>query len=172
MENILDYGMLGFKSDILGIDNDKNEYKTQELRISKELEQALESIRKSIGDEKEDEVFYSYLISLSPDDETKMILESIREDERKHNRYLKEIYYDLTGVQYKNENSENIQPPMLSFAEGIKKAFFGETDASEKYRNILKAMESKKNYDKILEIALDELKHSSKYNYLIHKHNI
>ena len=61
------------------------------------LNQAIESIRQSIGDEREDEIFYDDLIKQAPTEKKKEIIRSIRDDERKHNKILRELYYNFTG---------------------------------------------------------------------------
>ena len=47
------------------------------------LGQAIELIRKSVGDEKEDEMFYDELIKNAPNQKEKDIIASIRDEERK-----------------------------------------------------------------------------------------
>ena len=55
------------------------------------LNQAIALIKQSVGDEKEDEMFYDILIEQAPTDKEKNIIKSIRNDERKHNQILKRI---------------------------------------------------------------------------------
>ena len=55
----------------------------------------------------------------------------------------------------------------MTYIDGLKQAFSNELKAMEKYRTILKSMESRKNYDKIFEIMTDEMKHAIKYSYLL-----
>ena len=61
------------------------------------LNQAIELIRQSVGDEKEDELFYDSLIKQAPTEKEKEIIRSIRDDERKHNQILRQLYYEFTG---------------------------------------------------------------------------
>ena len=62
----------------------------------------------------------------------------------------------------------------MSYIQNLKKAFFGEGEAIAKYRGIMNAMKDRKNYDDIMEIMVDEIRHMAKYNYLISKeiHNM
>lgn len=53
-----------------------------------------------------------------------------------------------------------------SYLEGIKKALFGELGAVEKYRVIRRALPMGPYRDMLFDIITDEIKHSSKYNYL------
>ena len=42
-------------------------------------------------------MFYDILIEQAPTDKEKNIIKSIRNDERKHNQILRELYYEFTG---------------------------------------------------------------------------
>ena len=108
------------------------------------LNQAITLIRQSVGDEKEDEMFYDTLIEQAPTQKEKDIIRSIRDDERKHNKILRELYYEFTG-----------------------QILLGELDAVSKYRKILGTMPSGSSYTLLMSIMTDELRHASKYNFLI-----
>lgn len=142
-------------------------YRSSEMRISMELQKALEAIRNSTLDEAEDAAFYKYLISIVPNEESKMIIEQIRDDEKKHGILLREVYYDLTGIEIPSNNMQSDKQFNMTYVDGLKQAFSNELKAMEKYRTILKSMESRKNYDKIFEIMTDEIKHAIKYSYLL-----
>ena len=132
--------------------------------------QAIELIRKSIGDERNDELFYDRLIEQAPTEKEKSIIQDIRDNEKKHNMILREVYYDFTGQMLQNNMNmmqENMQNN-LSYTENLEKALFGELEAVNKYRKILSAMPQGKCYSLIMSIMTDELRHSAKYNYLIH----
>ena len=132
--------------------------------------QAIELIRKSIGDERNDELFYGRLIEQAPTEKEKSIIQDIRDNEKKHNMILREVYYDFTGQMLQNNMNmmqENMQNN-LSYTENLEKALFGELEAVNKYRKILSAMPQGKYYTLIMSIMTDELRHSAKYNYLIH----
>ena len=132
--------------------------------------QAIELIRKSIGDERNDELFYDRLIEQAPTEKEKSIIQDIRDNEKKHNMIFREVYYDFTGQMLQNNMNmmqENMQNN-LSYTENLEKALFGELEAVNKYRKILSAMPQGKCYTLIMSIMTDELRHSAKYNYLIH----
>lgn len=132
--------------------------------------QAIELIRKSIGDERNDELFYDRLIEQAQTEKEKSIIQDIRDNEKKHNMILREVYYDFTGQMLQNNMNmmqENMQNN-LSYTENLEKALFGELEAVNKYRKILSAMPQGKYYTLIMSIMTDELRHSAKYNYLIH----
>lgn len=135
------------------------------------LAQAIDLIRISIMDEKKDESFYSLIMEQAPTEEEKNIIMSIRDNERKHNSILRNLYYNFTGqmipMDYSQVGVESVND--MSYTQNLEKALFGELDAVEKYRRILGTMPSGDSYTLIMSILTDELRHASKYNYLIHK---
>ena len=134
------------------------------------LSEALELIRKSIADEKQDEIFYSALIEKAPDDNAKKIITDIRDDEKNHNEILRFIYSNITGEVFNDiNNNENKISEETTYAQDLENALFGELDAVKKYRKIMGAMPSNKMQTLIMSILTDELRHANKYNYLIHK---
>ncbi|MEG2310897.1 MAG: hypothetical protein RSB76_02800 [Clostridia bacterium] len=143
-----------------------NPYYNEELIT---LNQAIELIKMSIENEKEDQIFYDSLIKLASTDKEKSIISSIRNDETKHNQILKNIYFDFTSMMF--EPQENVENENISqsYSELLEKALFGETDAIAKYRKIMSAMQDEKNYALIMAIMTDEIRHANKYNYLIAK---
>lgn len=129
------------------------------------LEKSLEWIKGAVQGEREDELFYDYLISVAPADEEKKIIASIRDDERGHNKMFRQIYRNITGVDIQTiEDEEFIKP--ISYLDGIKKALFGELAAVEKYREIRRGLPSNMFRDILFNIITDEINHSAKYNYL------
>ena len=129
------------------------------------LEKSLEGIKKAVQGEKEDELFYDYLISVAPTDDEKKIIASIRDDERGHNKMFRQIYKSITGVDVPPGDDEEFVKP-ISYLDGIKKALFGELAAVEKYREIRRGLPSTMYRDMLFNIITDEIKHSAKYNYL------
>ena len=131
------------------------------------LNQAIALIRQSVGDEKEDEMFYDILIKQAPTEKEKDIIRSIRDDERKHNQILRELYYEFTGQMIPTSTSI-VEPNMdVNYKSNLEKALFGELDAVAKYRKIMAQMPSGNSYTLLMSIMTDELRHASKYNFLI-----
>ncbi|KZL88551.1 hypothetical protein CLMAG_62060 [Clostridium magnum DSM 2767] len=61
----------------------QNYFRIHEMKKSyKTLEEALALIKEAIQGEREDELFYDYLLSLAPTKEEKDIIASIRDDEK------------------------------------------------------------------------------------------
>lgn len=149
-------------------------YRREKTIIDEEiisLSEALELIKKSIADEKNDEIFYSALIEKAPDDNAKKIITDIRDDEKNHNEILRFIYSNITGEVFSdmNANATNTVNEETTYAQDIESALFGELDAVKKYRKIMGAMPSSKMQTLVMSILTDELRHANKYNYLIHK---
>lgn len=130
------------------------------------LNTAITMIKNSVADEAEDAAMYEALINIAPTSEAKEIIANIRDDEKIHNKLLREVFTELTGVVLP-PSTEVPKYEKTNYVEGIKKALKGELKAVEKYREILTYMPSKELYNKILYIMTDEMKHAIKYNYLL-----
>jgi len=129
-----------------------------------QLQEVLNKISRAVQGEREDELFYDYLISQAPTSDEKQIIESIRDDERRHNRIFRNIYRDFTGENVPADGEETFEKPK-SYLDGIKKALFGELGAVERYKSIRRKLPGP--YRQILfDIITDELRHASMYNYL------
>jgi len=126
--------------------------------------EALNLIAESVSDEREDELFYDYLLSIAPEVQKEIII-SIRDDERKHTKMFREIYWQVTGQDLPPAPDVPFERPK-SYCDGISKAIFGELGAVERYRKILFGFEFLPYRNMITEIYTDELKHASKWNYL------
>ena len=131
------------------------------------LNEAIELIKRSVADEREDELFYTDLIKQAPSEKEKKIIENIRDDERKHNKILRQLFYEFTGQTLGEDNSIQQLNDYLNYRENLEKALFGELDAVAKYRKILGTMPSGDSYTLLMSIMTDELRHASKYNFLI-----
>lgn len=132
------------------------------------LPMAIQLIAEAIASEREDELFYDYLLKNAPSEEDKSIITSIRDDERKHFGLFRQIYSELTCRMPPTPQEPEITLP-ASYCEGVKKALFGELSAIEKYRRILYALQDRVQINKLIEIITDEIKHASKWNYLYTK---
>jgi len=130
-------------------------------------DRVLQLIQQSIGGERNDELFYDYLIKIAPTQQEKEIIMGIRDDERKHNKMFRALYTQLTG-RPPVMPQEAPEPLPSSYLEGIEKALLGELKAFEKYRTIF--LNIRPEYrDVIFEIMTDEIKHASYYNWLYAK---
>ena len=135
------------------------------MKYSPQLQEALEAVKEAVQGERNDELFYDYLISMAPTRDEKGIIASIRDDERMHNRLFRKIYKNFTGIEIPSIGEEVFERP-LSYIDGIRKALFGELRAVEKYRAIRRALPMGPYRDILFDIITDEIKHASKYNYL------
>lgn len=127
---------------------------------------AVKMIKEAVEGERNDELFYNELIALSPSRAEVNMLESIRNDERSHNKMFREMYWMLTGQTIEGMNGELYQS-VPSYIEGLQRALQGELSAVERYRKIWFGMPAGIYKDTVFGIILDELKHADKYNYLI-----
>lgn len=140
------------------------------IMLSPQLREALEGVKEAVQGESEDELFYDYLISIAPTKDEKEIIASIRDDERRHNILFRGLYKNFTGMEVPPGGEETFERPK-SYLDGIKKALFGELRAVEKYRAIRRALPMGPYRDILFDIITDEIKHSSKYNYLFTLNN-
>ena len=131
----------------------------------KAFQNSLALMFEAVQGEKEDRLFYEYLISIAPTQADKEIIASIRDDEIRHNLMFKKMYKDFTGQDIMDVTEEGFKKP-ASYVDGIQQALFGELKAVEKYREIRKGLPDRHNRDLVFEILTDELKHAAKYNYL------
>ncbi|WP_051621030.1 ferritin-like domain-containing protein [Paenibacillus sp. UNC451MF] len=124
-------------------------------------------IQQSIEGERNDEVFYDFLIQLAPTAQQKDIITSIRNDERKHRQMFRSMYYHLTGMT-PTVQEEAAEPLPSNYLDGLEKALLGELKAFEKYRTIYLHIKPEFR-DWIFEIMTDEIKHAGYYNWLYSK---
>lgn len=133
------------------------------------MQEIISVISESIADERNDELFYDYLISVAPTEQEKRVIASIRDDERKHRRMLRQLYQQLTGRTPPSGlgEQEAFRKPG-SYLEGIEQALFGELKAFEKYRGVYLNLPAIYR-DTMFEIMTDEMKHANYYNWLYAK---
>lgn len=150
-----------------GKSNERNENQSIESEEVILFSDAIELIRQSIGDEREDELFYDAIINQAPDMKSKNIIKDIRDDEKKHNQILRKLYYEFTGQVTPDDSIEMYSNSQGDYLSNLEKAFFGELDAVKKYRKIMGVMPSGSSYTLLMSIMTDELRHANKYNFLI-----
>lgn len=194
-DNTMYKGTYGYNSNMQGMPNMQNipnqsvQYQNMMYfgaeDVAEELisfNEALDLIRQSIEDEREDEIFYDSIIEIAPTDAEKDIIRGIRDDEKRHNNILRYLYYNFTGMalretrieseesnvytRHDNNSNTNINNKYMRL---LTEAWLGEFAAVRKYRKILGAMPDQRSRTLINSILTDELIHSNKYNYLITK---
>ena len=77
------------------------------------------------------------------------------------------MYYNFTGHVIPADVSVANLDLKSSYKENLEKALFGELNAVVRYRRIMGTMPSGNSHTLIMSIMTDELRHASKYNYLI-----
>jgi rubrerythrin len=132
------------------------------------LQAVLPLLRQAVQGERNDELFYDYLIQNAPSNQDKEIIISIRDDERRHRQMFRQMYYSLTGQTIGPSDSESFEKP-TTYLSGIEKALFGELSAVELYRKIYFMIPGTVFKNMVFEILTDEIKHASKYNFLYAK---
>ena len=138
------------------------------------LTQAIQLIRESINEEKNDQSDYEKLIMMASNDLQRSVLSMIREDEVKHQKILQEVYYKLMNNSNINNQFNNDQGMNNSFyrqendyKNKLQEAMLGEIKAAKKYRRILAAMPDKESYALIFSIVTDEMLHATMFSFLV-----
>ena len=167
MHNYYGFDNFRFRGDYNYLNQNLNQSNTYNSEIITP-NQAIDLIIQSVAGEKEDEMFYDILIKQAPTEKEKEIITSIRDDERKHNKILRDLYYNFTGNVIPQDVSEPNIDKNLNYQQNLEKALFGELDAVVRYRKILGTMPNGNSYTLVMSIMTDELRHANKYNFLIH----
>jgi len=136
---------------------------------SHDLKEAIIIIRKLIEDYKDNIKFYDLLLSLTNKDEDIKIIKDIMEDELKHNKVLKELYFELTGSKLKEDRLDKFEDNMLNYKRNLERGLKKVLEETEKYRKIMAAMPDRRKTLSVMEILTDKLRHASWYNFLIAK---
>lgn len=126
---------------------------------------AMELMKQALNGEAEDQMFYMWLINNAASEEERQIIGSIRDDEMGHYELFRQIYYDLTGMELRQESEQTFVEPE-SYCDGLARALLGEQNAVRKYRKILYAMQSRIHMNMLIDIITDEIRHGILYNYL------
>lgn len=132
------------------------------------LQDALQLIVGAVAGEREDRLFYEYLISTAPSNEDKEIIRGIRDNEIHHFALFRLLYFQLTGQILPPPKETPFTKP-ASYCAGLAKALQGEEAAVIRYRKILFALQNRIHINMLTEIITDELRHGTLYSYLYAK---
>lgn len=106
------------------------------------------------------------MIENVPTQEEKDIITSIRDEERLHRQWYRDTYKFYTNEKINSYNGEEFIEPD-SYLNGIKSSIFRELSTMEKYRIIREGLPSRFYRDIVFRILTDEMKHATKYNYIL-----
>ena len=139
------------------------------------LTEALQLIRESINNEKNDQKYIENLIRISPNELQRSVLGMIREDEVRHQRILESVYNKLmnnTNSQGMNNNQNmNVDNSMFrqtgDYKNSLQESMLAEIKGAKKYRRILGAMPDKESYTLLMSILTDEMLHATMFSFLV-----
>ena len=131
--------------------------------------ESLKLIVVTLQKEKNNNPIYDYLINISPTQEEKQIIISIKKDQLKHLKWLRKIYKYYSGEEIQINTATDFISPN-SYTEDIQKLIFRELVAMEQYRIIRKNIPIRFHRDIVYSIITDKLKHTSMYNYILNQH--
>ncbi|MBD7912454.1 ferritin-like domain-containing protein [Clostridium cibarium] len=126
----------------------------------------LTSLNESFLNEREDIVYYDYLIEIAPTREEKEIINSIKYNKQLHAQILRKLYRELSGVDISFQATEKLLMPQ-SYLDGIKAAFPREVKEVEYYKFIKDKFPFGSYRDIISQIIVDKTNNVSKLNYLV-----
>lgn len=135
-------------------------------RLDKKI---LDMITKALSDESQAVDYYSRLINKIENPKDKEIVRGIMLDEKKHFKYLNEIYKKLTGRNAMNIKFEP-KPVSDNLVKDFEDSLFDELEAFEFYRTLMFAFLDLQIRDTIFEIMTDEQEHATKFNFLYSKY--
>lgn len=138
------------------------------MRFETDPQEAISLIPEAIKDERSDIRFYGWLADIAVDPDDEEIISLIREDEMKHARFLKHIYYELTDEETEGDPLDPFIPP-VDYCQALVRAIMDETAALEFYRNLYFAVPGEVMKNMVFEIMTDEIKHGARFNYLYAK---
>lgn len=127
---------------------------------------AISLIREALQGEREGELKYNYLIENAPTQEERDIIASIRDDERLHRQWYRDIYRYYINEEIDSYNGEEFTESN-SYLDGIKSSIFGALSAMRRSRIIREGLPSRFFRDIVLRILTDEMKHATMYNYIL-----
>lgn len=137
--------------------------------ITDELKEAIEIIKKIIncfGDNKKE---YALLLSLTNNDDDKKVIEDIMDEEIKHNKILRNIYFELTGKKIGDTRVSMHEDNLLNYKKNLQKSLERELHELSWYKKIMAAMPDRTKSLAIMDIITNKLKHANLYNYLLSK---
>ncbi len=171
-EQMKNDSMMGqhMKNDSMMGNSTKGEDMDGELDSQVSMAEALDLIKAAVEGEREDRMFYDFLISNAPNNKDREIIKGIRDDEIRHAKLFRRLYFELTGKVISPKQEVDFQKP-ANYCEGLIRALMGEQNAVRKYRKILFAMKERSHINTLTEIITDEIRHASLYNLLIHNND-
>lgn len=133
------------------------------------LNELITGVKNSVGNEKDDEIMYTAMAKMAPNDEQREIITGIKENEMIHNKIFRKIFTELTGVVLPENitNNTTTTPMNKTYPDMLKEAFNGELKAIERYRELLAYAPNMEIYSMIMYVMTDEIRHALKYNYLM-----
>lgn len=141
-------------------------YENSQLMYNQQFIKVIEGMKNSILKEEEYEFFYNYLLTAAPNNEEAEIIKTIRDETRKHYDIFKKMYKEFTGMEIPSKEQSYICSE--SYLDSIKKALRLEIGAVNNYKEIRNALPPMSPYrDVLLNIIIEELNHSNKFNYLL-----
>ncbi|GGK28223.1 hypothetical protein GCM10010965_21350 [Caldalkalibacillus thermarum] len=138
-------------------------YPMPDYRIQGEFQTLLASIMNGIVGEAQAIDFYSRLIQMAPNERHRQAIQHALDDEKVHLELFSQLYTDLSGQQPQYTfNPVQFQ----TYQEGLYKAYEGELEAYEEYRNVYLFTMDQRVRDVFLRAFTDEIEHAIRFSFL------
>lgn len=140
----------------------------QDKSVQFNLNSLITMVKNSITNEGKDNLEYTALAKLAPNEEQEKMIYSIRDDEMLHGKILRKIFSELTGVMIpETMQNTNNSTNTKTYMQMLDEAFKGELKAIERYREMLAYAPNKEIYSMLMYIMTDEIRHALKYEHLM-----
>lgn len=132
----------------------------------KNEEKFLSLLNQAIREEREAQQFYSHLLRFAHTPFEREMVQHPLKDERKHEQMLLQVYRQLTGKEAMLSTPSGGE--VREFTEGLKKAFQGELEAQEMYREMILLVYPEAHWlrDYLFIIWSDEVEHAQRFTFL------
>lgn len=137
--------------------------------MTEDLKEAIEIIKKLINCFDDNKKAYALLLSLTNNDDDIKIIEDIMAEEIKHNKILRNIYYELTGKKIADTRASMYKDNLLNYKKNLQKSLERELHELRWYKKVMAAMPDRTKSLAIMDIITNKLKHANLYNYLLLK---
>ena len=125
--------------------------------------QLIDAVYRAVVDEATAVDFYTRLLKEAPNDRAMTYLSDILDEEKNHLTAFTKLYVHLTDMvpHYK------VTPiPFSSYQEGLLKAFDGELEAADVYKNIQVSTSDALTRETFFYAMVDEIEHADMFNLL------
>lgn len=128
-------------------------------------ESVLDLLVKAMKAERHDAVKYKRMMESTKNSEYRKQINFAYEDELKHYKMFRHMYFMLTRKTINIPLPENVEK-YDNLLDAVKSSIEGENEAVDLYRTIYAMLSNKQMRDTVFEIITDEIEHAGRFVYL------